>query len=132
MNTTKAVILAAGEGQRMRPLTMTRPKVMLPLANKPILEHLLSEMQQAGIGEFIFVVGFHDEKIRDYFGNGDKWNVNIQYSNQRKQMGTADAVRAVKGFITDNFLVANGDIIIDRQDILKLINHPGNTMSIIE
>jgi bifunctional UDP-N-acetylglucosamine pyrophosphorylase/glucosamine-1-phosphate N-acetyltransferase len=132
MNTTKAVILAAGEGQRMRPLTMTRPKVMLPLANKPILEHLLIEMQQAGIGEFIFVVGFHDEKIRDYFGNGDKWNVNIQYSNQRKQMGTADAVRAVKGFITDNFLVANGDIIIDRQDILKLINHPGNTMSIIE
>ena len=67
----KAIILAAGEGNRMRPLTYTRPKVMLPIANKPILEHLLIEAGKAGISEFIFVIGYHDEQVRDYFGNGD-------------------------------------------------------------
>ena len=69
----KAVILAAGEGNRMRPLTYTRPKVMLPLANKPILEHLLIEAKRAGIRQFIFVVGYRDEQVRDYFGKGEKW-----------------------------------------------------------
>ncbi|MFC1985013.1 sugar phosphate nucleotidyltransferase, partial [Chloroflexota bacterium] len=58
----KAVIMAAGEGNRMRPLTYSRPKVMLPIANKPILEHLLVEVAKAGIGEFIFIVGYHDEQ----------------------------------------------------------------------
>ncbi|GAI04033.1 unnamed protein product, partial [marine sediment metagenome] len=63
----KAIILAAGEGSRMRPLTYTRPKVMLPIANKPILEHLLVEASQAGIREFIFIVGYCDEQVRGYF-----------------------------------------------------------------
>ena len=93
----KAVILAAGEGHRMRPLTSNRPKVMLPIANKPILEHLLIEVKEAGIGEFIFVVGYCDEQVRRYFGNGEKWGVNIAYSEQRKQLGTADAIRMVEG-----------------------------------
>jgi UDP-N-acetylglucosamine diphosphorylase/glucosamine-1-phosphate N-acetyltransferase len=132
MTVTKAVILAAGEGSRMRPLTYTRPKVMLPIAGKPILEHLIVEMRQAGIKEFILVVGYHDELIRDYFTDGSKLNVAIQYSNQRKQLGTADAVRMVRGFIEGRFLVANGDIIIERQDILKLVEHSGNVMSVIE
>ena len=64
---TKAVILTAGEGTRMRPLTYTRPKGMLPVANKPILEHVVIEMQKSGIREFIFIVGFHAEQIIGYF-----------------------------------------------------------------
>ena len=87
----RAVILAAGEGIRMRPLTYTRPKVMLPLANKPIVEHLLIEMKKAGIKEFTFIVGYHGETIRQYFGNGDRWDVRIDYITQRKQLGTAHA-----------------------------------------
>jgi len=97
----KAVILAAGEGNRMRPLTYTRPKVMLPIANKPILEHLLLEAKQAGIKEFILVTGYHDEQVRDYFGNGAKWGVTIDYCNQRRQLGTADALKLVKGLPAD-------------------------------
>ncbi len=65
MSLAKAVILAAGEGNRMRPLSFTRPKVMLKLANRPILEHLLLEMKYAGVRNFYFVVGYHDEKVRD-------------------------------------------------------------------
>ena len=128
----KAIVLAAGEGSRMRPLTYTRPKIMLPIANKPILEHLLIEASQAGIEEFIFVVGYHDEQVRDYFGNGEKWGVNIAYVNQRKQLGTADALKMIEGLVEGNFVVMNGDIIVSRKDIKKLAGRSDNTMSVIE
>ncbi len=128
----KAVILAAGEGSRMRPLTYTRPKVMLPIANKPILEHLLIEAIQAGITEFIFIVGYCDEQVRAYFGNGKRWGVNIIYRKQKKQLGTADAVRMVEGLVEGNFLMLNGDIIADHKDIKKLAGKRHNTMSVIE
>jgi UDP-N-acetylglucosamine diphosphorylase/glucosamine-1-phosphate N-acetyltransferase len=132
MSITKAVILAAGEGNRMRPLTYTRPKVMLPIAGKPILEHLLIEMQHAGIQDFIFIVGYHDEQIRNYFGNGRQWDINIQYANQRKQLGTADALRMVESFTNESFLMANGDVIIDRHEIQHLTAQTGNVMSVLE
>ncbi len=128
----KAVILAAGEGSRMHPLTYTRPKVMLPIANKPILEHLLIEAREAGIREFIFIVGYHDEQVRHYFGNGDKWGVSIEYCSQRKQLGTADAVRMAEELIAGNFLVINGDIIVNQKDINSLSNKNDITMSVIE
>jgi NDP-sugar pyrophosphorylase family protein len=108
----KTVILAAGEGTRMRPLTYTRPKVMLPLANKPIVEHLLVEAREVGIAEFVFVVGYHDEQVRDFFGSGEKWGVNIVYVSQRKQLGTADAVKMVEDSVDGNFLLINGDVIV--------------------
>ena len=125
--------MAAGEGKRMRPLTATRPKVMLPLANKPILEHLLIEAREAGIIEFILVVGYCDQQVRDYFGSGDKLGVAIGYSEQRKQLGTADAVRMVASKLDGNFVVMNGDVVINRDDIGSLVNnHKGNTISAIE
>ena len=128
----KAIILAAGEGSRMRPLTYTRPKVMLPLANKPILEHLLIEAKQAGIRQFIFIVGYRDEQVRDYFGSGDKWGVSIDYSTQRRQLGTADAIKMVDGSIDGNFLVINGDIIVNQKDISSLTNKSDDTLSVFE
>ncbi len=75
----QAVILAAGEGTRMRPLTYTRPKVMLPIANKPILEHLISELSKAGVKDIVLVVGYKEEKIREYFGDGSDFGVRIEY-----------------------------------------------------
>ncbi|HJJ74425.1 MAG TPA: NTP transferase domain-containing protein, partial [Methanocorpusculum sp.] len=66
----QCVILAAGEGSRMRPLTTSRPKVMLPLAGKPSLEHLIRNVKEAGISDIIIVVGYREEAIRDYFGDG--------------------------------------------------------------
>ena len=128
----KAVILAAGEGSRMRPLTYTRPKVMLPIANKPILEHLLIEAIQAGVKEFIFIVGYCDEQLRDYFGSGERWGVKIGYRNQRRQMGTADAIRGIESLIDGNFLVINGDIIVSHDDIGRLAGTGGTTVSVIE
>ena len=128
----KAVILAAGEGSRMRPLTYTRPKVMIPIANKPILEHLLIEASQAGIRDFIFIVGYCDEQVRDYFGKGKRWGVNIVYCSQRKQLGTANAIKMVEGLVDGNFIVINGDIIVNQEDIRSLASKSDNTLSVIE
>lgn len=131
-NKLKTVILAAGEGSRMRPLTYTRPKVMLPIANKPILEYLLIEAKEAGVTDFIFVVGYHDEQVRNYFGDGNKWSVDIRYSYQSKQSGTADALRMVEGMIDGNFLMMNGDIILKSDDIKGLIEKNNNAIGVIE
>lgn len=128
----KAVILAAGEGNRMRPLTYTKPKVMLPLANKPILEHLVIEMKKAGVKDFTIVVGYHAETIRQHFGDGAKWGVSIDYVAQRKQLGTAHAVKMVEGLVKDKFLLANGDVLLKADDIAKILAKDTTTLSLIE
>lgn len=127
----KAVISAAGEGNRMRPLTYTRPKVMLPISNKPLLEHLLIEAREAGIREFIFIVGYCDEQVRGYFSDGKRWGVNIIYRKQSKQLGTADAIQMIEDLTDGNFLALNGDIIVNREDIKRLANNGSNIMSIV-
>jgi len=128
----KAVILAAGEGNRMHPLTYTRPKVMLPLANKPILEHLLLEAREAGIREFIFVVGYHSDTVRHFFGNGDGWQVTIEYVTQRKQLGTTHALRMVERSVDGKFLLINGDVIVGGKDIRRMVTKNDITLSLVE
>ena len=115
----------------MRPLTYSRPKVMLPIANKPILEHLLTQAKEAGIGEFVFIVGYHDEQVRSYFGKGNKWGVSIEYCTQRRQLGTADALRMAQGLVSGNFLMINGDIVVNQKDIKELTNKGNNTLSVV-
>ena len=129
----QAVILAAGEGKRMRPLTYEKPKVMLPIAGKPIIEHLLWEVKEVGINDFVFVVGYHDETIRDYFGKGERWDVTIQYVTQKTQLGTADALRRTEGLVEDKFLMLNGDTIVSAEDIRKVITDDTNiSLGVIE
>lgn len=117
----KAIILAAGQGTRMGPLTRNIPKVMLPIANKPLLLHVILSARDAGIREFVLVVGYGEKIIKDYFKNGALFDVSIEYVHQEKQMGTADAVSSAKGMVGDRFLVLNGDIIVNPAYIKKLI-----------
>ncbi len=117
----KCVILAAGEGKRMHPLTYTRPKVMIPIANKPILEWNLLNAIDAGIKEFVFVVGYKSEMVRNYFQDGKKWNIKIEYVNQGKALGTAHAIGMVEKFV-DNFIVLCGDTIFGKKDIKNISN----------
>ena len=124
--------MAAGEGKRMHPLTYTRPKGMVPVAGKPILEHLVMEIKQAGITDFIFIVGYRDDAIRQHFGHGEHWQVNIDYLTQRKQLGTADALRPASDLIDGNLLLANGDAIVVSEDIRRIINRDGNAMGLVE
>jgi len=125
----ECVILAAGEGKRMRPLTYTRPKVMLPIANRPLLEWNLLNAIRAGIRDFIFIIGYKGEKVRDYFGDGGRWNVKIRYLNQGKPMGTAHAVSLLKGQVED-FVVMCGDTIFGDEDIKRVIEHR-NSMGVV-
>jgi len=115
----KCVILAAGEGNRMHPLTYTRPKVMLPIAGKPILEWNLLNARAAGLKEFIFVVSYKSEMVREYFGDGKPWNVKINYVNQGKAMGTAHAIGTVEPFVSD-CIVLCGDTIFGTNDIKQI------------
>ena len=126
----KCIILAAGEGKRMHPLTFTRPKVMLPIGNKPILEWNLINAKDAGLKDFLFIIGHKSEMVRQYFGDGKKWNVNITYINQGKALGTAHAIGMVEKFV-DDFLVLSGDTIFGKEDIKK-ISQRKNSMGLVE
>ena len=126
----QCVILAAGEGSRMRPLTTSRPKVMLPLAGKPSLEHLIRNVKAAGISDIIIVVGYREEAIRSYFGDGSEFGVSIKYVVQRKQLGTADALRTAEPFVTDTFLMLNGDMVVDVEDLTKICETKAPVMAV--
>lgn len=115
----KAVVLAAGEGKRLRPFTETMPKVMLPVANKPLLEYVFDAVKKNGITEIIVVVGYKKEVIMEYFK--DYKNVKITYVTQDRQLGTAHALLQAKKHIKDPFLVLAGDNIIDPGSIARLI-----------
>jgi len=117
----KAVILAAGEGLRCRPLTLTRSKVMIPVANKPLIEHNINAIAENGIKDIILVVGYKKERIMDHFGDGLEFGVKISYVFQDAQLGTAHAVDQVKEHIDDEFIVLNGDNLIDAGTISDLL-----------
>ena len=134
----ECVVLAAGEGKRMRPLTAKRPKVMLPLANRPMMEHLILAARDSGITDFILVVGYGEREIRKHFGDGSGLGINVMYAPQRHQNGTADAVRSVRDLVTGPFLLMNGDMILKSADIaafckcktpcmaISTTDHPGD------
>jgi bifunctional UDP-N-acetylglucosamine pyrophosphorylase/glucosamine-1-phosphate N-acetyltransferase len=128
----KAVILAAGEGRRMHPLTETQPKVMLPLANKPLMEHLLVAIREAGIREFVFIVGYHADTVYAHFGDGAKWGITIDYVNQRDQLGTGHAVKLSQDRVGDRFLLCNGDIIVRTEDLRKLTTAGQSSVGLFE
>jgi UDP-N-acetylglucosamine diphosphorylase/glucosamine-1-phosphate N-acetyltransferase len=122
----KAIILAAGEGLRCRPLTLTRSKVMLPIANRPILEHVIDSLEKNGINEIILVVGYEKEKIMDYFQDGLNFGVKINYIEQKAQLGTAHAIEQAKKLINpedSEFLVLNGDNLVEPKTIADLLNN---------
>jgi UDP-N-acetylglucosamine diphosphorylase/glucosamine-1-phosphate N-acetyltransferase len=113
----------------MRPLTAKRPKVMLPLANRPMIEHLVLAARDAGIIDFVFVVGYGEREVRKHFGDGSHWGVQVTYAPQRQQQGTADALRSAADLVSGNFLVLNGDMIVQSADIARLIAMPPHCMS---
>ncbi|MDD3246867.1 MAG: sugar phosphate nucleotidyltransferase [Methanosarcina sp.] len=118
----KAVVLVAGKGTRMEPLTSDCPKVMLEVANRPILEHILNAAVEAGIEGFVFITGYLEEQIKDYFGDGSKWGVSIEYVQQKEQLGTANAIGYARGHVEGAFLVLNGDMLIGQEDLKSLVS----------
>jgi UDP-N-acetylglucosamine diphosphorylase/glucosamine-1-phosphate N-acetyltransferase len=120
----KAVVLAAGEGIRLQPLSLTRPKVMLPIAGKPILQSIMESLKSNGVSDICIIVGYLQERIREFFGDGSRFGVNLSYIEQKKARGTADAVSIAEDFIgSEDFLMSNGDVLIKKDEYGKLINY---------
>jgi UDP-N-acetylglucosamine diphosphorylase/glucosamine-1-phosphate N-acetyltransferase len=113
----QAVILAAGEGQRLRPFTVSRPKAMLSIADKPILQFIVEALARNGIRDIIFVVGYRKEQVYDYMGSGEQFGVKITYVTQERQLGTAHALSRVREMVGDEFLVLSGDNLIEAPTI---------------
>lgn len=118
----KAIILSAGEGTRMRPLTITKPKTMLPVAGKPIIQYNIEALKSCGIEDILLIVGYKEEMVRHYFGDGKDFGVNISYKTQNNLVGTANAIGYGKDFIEDSLIVLNGDIILDEEILSEIIS----------
>ena len=106
----QAVILAAGEGKRVRPLTRSRPKALLPVANRPIIEYVIEALLKNGIRDIVVVVGYRKEQV---IRSLNEVNVPITIVVQNKQLGTAHALNCAKSHITGDFLLLPGDNYID-------------------
>lgn len=111
---SQAVVLAGGHGLNMRPFTFEMPKGLFPVGGKPILEHILELLRSYEIREIIFSIGHLGEKIKEHFGDGKKFGVDITYVVEQKSVGTGGALNLAKKYLkNETFLVIHGDILID-------------------
>jgi UDP-N-acetylglucosamine diphosphorylase/glucosamine-1-phosphate N-acetyltransferase len=124
----KAIILAAGEGRRCRPLTQTRSKVMLPVGNRPFMEHVILALASNEVKDLYVVVGYQKERVMDYFEDGVAFGVKITYIEQSELLGTAHALRKAEPYLDEEFLVVNGDNLVDARAIKELISAKGDNV----
>lgn len=117
----KAMILAAGVGSRLDPLTRNVPKPMVPVVNKPVMEHIVEALARNGVKDIMVNLHYLGNQIQDYFGNGKKWGVKIQYSREDQLWGDAGSVKRCQQFFDeDTFLVVGGDDLAD-MDFKRLV-----------
>jgi mannose-1-phosphate guanylyltransferase/phosphomannomutase len=109
----KAVIMAGGEGTRLRPQTSNLPKPMLPLVGRPMMEHIVSLLRRHGITDIVVTVAFLPNAIRSYFGDGSELGVRMVYAAEESPLGTAGSVRNAREELTERFLVISGDVLTD-------------------
>ena len=128
----QAIILAAGEGQRLRPFTSSKPKVMIPIANKPILQYVIEALALVGIRDIVIVVGYMKEQVLDFVGSGERFDVQVEYVFQEQQLGTAHALKQARDLAQDKFLVLSGDNIVGHDAIASLGNALPNTVLAIQ
>ncbi|MBU0684389.1 MAG: bifunctional sugar-1-phosphate nucleotidylyltransferase/acetyltransferase [Thermoplasmatota archaeon] len=117
----KAVVLAAGEGMRLRPLTVSEPKVMIPIANSPILEYVIDSLVKNDVRDIVMVVGYRKERIMSHFEDGKKFGAKMEYVVQEKQLGNGHALLCAKDRLSGEFLVLPGDNVIDRRAVGDLL-----------
>lgn len=120
-NITKAVLLAAGKGTRMRELTAELPKPMLQVRGKPVLQHIVEGLREAGLADFLIVVGWRAEVVKEFFGDGSKLGVRIEYATQVEQNGTGKVVELARGFTGDDpFVLSYGDILVTAENYPRI------------
>ncbi len=127
----KAVVLAAGEGLRLRPITSTRPKHMTPVGGAPLLEHCLLAIKNAGVTDVGILVGYMKEKIQNYFEDGSRLGLRIEYTAQSEISGTASAVSMMERYVNgEDFIAVSGDLLIDSRVLQDVLGRFGSTDSV--
>ncbi len=109
----KAVVMAGGEGSRLRPLTINRPKPMVPLINKPVIVHILELLKKHGITQVVLTLQYMADVVQDYLGDGSSMGMEINYSIEEVPLGTAGSVKNAQKYLDDTFIVISGDAVTD-------------------
>src|SRR5688572_11141115 len=130
----KAIILAGGGGTRLRPLTVNTPKPLIPLVNRPFLDHVLYLLREHGIREVVLAVGFRAERFEEAYGDGSHLGVRVTYSREERPLDTGWAIKNVQSLLApgEPFLVFNGDILtdLDLSDMLRFHKESGSVCTI--
>ncbi|HYV01522.1 MAG TPA: nucleotidyltransferase family protein, partial [Actinomycetota bacterium] len=121
----KAVVMAGGEGSRLRPLTSNEPKPMLSILGRPMMDHVLRLARSHGLTEAVATVHFLASIVRNYFGDGSNLGMGLEYAAEDEPLGTAGSVRNARGMLGDRFLVLSGDALTD-VDLTELIEFHRN------
>jgi UDP-N-acetylglucosamine diphosphorylase / glucose-1-phosphate thymidylyltransferase / UDP-N-acetylgalactosamine diphosphorylase / glucosamine-1-phosphate N-acetyltransferase / galactosamine-1-phosphate N-acetyltransferase len=128
---TKAVVLAAGRGTRMRELTVSRPKPMMEVSGRPVLSYILEGLRDAGVRKILIVIGYKKEVVMNHFGDGSELGVEIVYAEQIRQDGTGKVVELAKDFCgSEPFILSYGDILVDASSY-RLLTRPGDADIVI-
>ena len=123
MKIDRAVILAAGRGTRMRELTADLPKPMIEVRGKPVLQHIVEGLRDAAVRKFLIVVGYRAEGVQNFFGDGSRYKIDIQYTTQVTQDGTGRVVELARNFSGDSaFVLAYGDILVDPTNYKRIVD----------
>jgi dTDP-glucose pyrophosphorylase len=131
-NIQKAVILAAGRGTRMRELTAELPKPMIAVRGKPVLQHIIEGLRDAGVRDYLMVVGYRADVVQNFFSDGTRYNIAIQYKTQTVQDGTGRVVELAHDFVGDRpFILAYGDILVDPANYKRLADLPDDIDAVL-
>jgi UDP-N-acetylglucosamine diphosphorylase/glucosamine-1-phosphate N-acetyltransferase len=117
----QTILLAGGEGKRVFPLAVNRPKPMFKLLGKPLIHHVIDTLKEAGLNDYVVVVGHQGQQIKDYLKDGSKLGVNIEYTLQKQSLGMADALKTAEKLAEDNFFVVNADDVFEAS-LIKQMN----------
>ena len=118
----KALILAAGEGTRLRPLTTNTPKPLLTVAGRPYLAHLVQALGDAGIKEQVILVGWKANRVKEFFGDGRQMGVELSYLEQKERLGTANAIGVAEGVMDGDFVCVNGDVVMAPEAVAEMVS----------
>jgi NDP-sugar pyrophosphorylase family protein len=132
----KAVVLAAGEGVRLQPITATRPKHLIKVGGKPILEFCLDALKASGITEVIVVTHYMGDAIRQFFGDGERLGLKITYVEQAEMLGTGNAVSVVAPYVDGDFVLVYGDLLFAQEAVANVVSlfeeeKPATVMAVV-
>jgi UDP-N-acetylglucosamine diphosphorylase / glucose-1-phosphate thymidylyltransferase / UDP-N-acetylgalactosamine diphosphorylase / glucosamine-1-phosphate N-acetyltransferase / galactosamine-1-phosphate N-acetyltransferase len=128
----KAVVLAAGRGTRMRELTVDLPKPMIEVRGKPVLQHIVEGLRDAGIRDFLIIVGYRADAVQNFFGDGSRYKIEMQYATQAVQDGTGRVVDLARNFVENSpFILSYGDILVDPANYKRIVDLTDDVEAII-